>query len=212
MPPWGADPEQGLKMRNDPSLSKAQIDTIAAWVDGGAPRGNDADLPPAPNSPKDGPTAASPTTCSRCRSSSTFRPRASSACRCSTRRFRSSEDRFAEVLEIRPGNRAAVHHAGVFVVDIPEGATLVDGRLIGEDGKVIADRGSAGLPTHRGMGLPGASKLLSWVPGRGVDAHRPNVGKRIPAGKYINWQVHYNPTGKPERIGRGSASGSTRCR
>ena len=40
MPPWGADPEQGLKMRNDPSLSKAQIDTIAAWVDAGAPRGN----------------------------------------------------------------------------------------------------------------------------------------------------------------------------
>jgi hypothetical protein len=39
----------------------------------------------------------------------------------------------------------------------------------------------------------------SWVPGRGVDNHRPNVGKRIPAGKYLNWQVHYNPTGKPEK-------------
>src|SRR5687768_6923901 len=47
MPPWGAD-DQGLKMRNDPSLSKAQIDTIVAWADGGAPRGNDADMPPPP--------------------------------------------------------------------------------------------------------------------------------------------------------------------
>ena len=81
----------------------------------------------------------------------------------------------------------------------PKGTTLVNGRLIGKDGKVIGDRGSAGLPRTEGMGLPGASKLLSWVPGRGVDAHRPNVGKRIPAGKYINWQVHYNPTGKPEK-------------
>jgi hypothetical protein len=91
-----------------------------------------------------------------------------------------------------------VHHAGIFVVDIPDGATLVNGRIVGADGKVIGDRGSAGLPRTEG-GLPGSSKLLSWVPGRGVDAHRPNVGKRIPAGKYINWQVHYNPTGKPEK-------------
>ena len=48
MPPWGADPEHSLKMRNDLSLSKQQIDTIVAWVDGGAPKGNDADLPAPP--------------------------------------------------------------------------------------------------------------------------------------------------------------------
>src|SRR5215470_1625741 len=48
MPPWGADPEHSLKMRNDRSLTKQQIETIVAWVDGGAPRGNDADMPPAP--------------------------------------------------------------------------------------------------------------------------------------------------------------------
>src|ERR1700741_50649 len=48
MPPWGADPAHTLKMRNDRSLSQAQIDTIVAWVDGGAPRGSDADLPSLP--------------------------------------------------------------------------------------------------------------------------------------------------------------------
>src|SRR5947207_15669668 len=48
MPPWGADPAHSLKMRNDRSLSPAQIDTIAAWVDGGAPKGSDADLPALP--------------------------------------------------------------------------------------------------------------------------------------------------------------------
>src|SRR4030095_8372967 len=36
MPPWGADPERSLKFRNDRSLSRAEIDAIAAWVDGGA--------------------------------------------------------------------------------------------------------------------------------------------------------------------------------
>jgi len=48
MPPWGADPEHSLKMRNDRSLSNEQIETLVAWVDGGAPKGNDADMPPAP--------------------------------------------------------------------------------------------------------------------------------------------------------------------
>ena len=48
MPPWGADPDHSLKMRNDRSLSKQQIDTIVAWVDGGAPKGSDADMPPMP--------------------------------------------------------------------------------------------------------------------------------------------------------------------
>src|SRR5947208_1484380 len=38
MPPWGADPAHSLKMRNDRSLTEQQIDTIVAWVDGGAPR------------------------------------------------------------------------------------------------------------------------------------------------------------------------------
>src|SRR6266511_6076105 len=35
MPPWGADSEHSLKMRNDRSLTQQQIDTIAVWVDGG---------------------------------------------------------------------------------------------------------------------------------------------------------------------------------
>src|SRR5512140_446738 len=47
MPPWGADAPHGV-FRNDPSLTQAEIDTIAAWVDGGAPKGDDKDLPPTP--------------------------------------------------------------------------------------------------------------------------------------------------------------------
>src|SRR5262245_40603470 len=47
MPPWGADPTIG-SFANDVSLSQQEIDTIAAWVDGGAPQGSAADLPAAP--------------------------------------------------------------------------------------------------------------------------------------------------------------------
>ena len=47
MPPWGAD-SSVRAYKNDASLTQAEIDTIVAWVDGGAPRGNDGDLPDVP--------------------------------------------------------------------------------------------------------------------------------------------------------------------
>src|SRR6187397_3024567 len=47
MPPWYIDRTVGVRQfDNDPSLTDADIATIARWVDGGAVRGNPADLPP----------------------------------------------------------------------------------------------------------------------------------------------------------------------
>ena len=47
MPPWGADPAHGV-FKNDPRLSDKEVETIVAWVDAGAPKGKDQDLPAAP--------------------------------------------------------------------------------------------------------------------------------------------------------------------
>jgi mono/diheme cytochrome c family protein len=48
MPPWFIEKEIGIqKFKDDISLTDAEIATIAKWVDGEAPRGNPADLPPA---------------------------------------------------------------------------------------------------------------------------------------------------------------------
>jgi hypothetical protein len=198
MPPWGADPKESLPMRNDISLSDAQIQTIAAWVDAGAPRGNMADLPPAPAFTTGWTYGKEPDAILEMPIEFEIPAEGELGVQMFYSKVPWSEDRFAEVVELRPGNGKVVHHAGIFFVDIPEGANLVNGRIVGPDGKVIGDRGSAGLPSTEG-GLPGSSKLLSWVPGRGLDRHRANVGKRIPAGKYVNWQMHYNPTGQPEK-------------
>ena len=172
MPPWGADPAQTLKMRNDPSLSKEQIDTIVAWVDGGAPRGNDAEMPAPPTYTTGWTHGSEPDAVLEMPVEFDIPAEGELGVQMFYSPVPFKEDRFAEVVELRPGNRGVVHHAGIFLVDIPEGTRIVDGRLIGEDGKVIGDRGAAGLPRTEGMGLPGSSKLLSWVPGRGVDQHR----------------------------------------
>ena len=47
MPPWYVEKNIGIqKYKNDNSLSDLDIAKIAKWVDGGAPEGNPADLPP----------------------------------------------------------------------------------------------------------------------------------------------------------------------
>jgi len=47
MPPWHIDKNVGVRhFKNDRSLSDQQIGTIVKWVDGGAPGGNPADMPP----------------------------------------------------------------------------------------------------------------------------------------------------------------------
>jgi hypothetical protein len=203
MPPWFADPDHSLKMRNDRSLSKEQIDTIVRWVDGGAPKGNDADLPPAPKFAEGWTAGREPDYVLEMPVEFSIPAEGELGVQMFYSPVPFKEDRFAETLEIRPGNRAVVHHAGVFVVDIPEGAKIVDGRLVLPEGRSATDRAGETAAVSRvntnDTALPGANKLLSWVPGRGVDSHRADIGKRIPAGKYINWQLHYNPTGKPEK-------------
>ena len=47
MPPWYAQPGH-QEYGNDASLTVKEIGTVLSWVDGGSLRGNDADLPDAP--------------------------------------------------------------------------------------------------------------------------------------------------------------------
>jgi hypothetical protein len=46
MPPWYLEKNLGIQQfKDDPSLSDAEVAMLAKWADGGAPRGNPADMP-----------------------------------------------------------------------------------------------------------------------------------------------------------------------
>jgi len=61
MPPWFIDKNIGIQeYKDDPSLSDQEINTIASWVDRGAPRGNPADRPAPLEWPVDGWTYGTP--------------------------------------------------------------------------------------------------------------------------------------------------------
>jgi hypothetical protein len=197
MPPWGADPAHSLKMRNDRSLTAQQVDTIAAWVDGGAPKGNDADLPPLPKFAEGWTYGREPDYVLEMPVEFTIPAEGELGVQMFYSKVPFNEDRFAEVLEIRPGNRSVVHHAGVFVVDIPEGAHIDEhGRLIAANGKAATDRGE---------GLAGRADTASTrIAPISASAFRP---ASTSTGRSTTTR-----SASPRPIARVSASGSTRCR
>jgi mono/diheme cytochrome c family protein len=196
MPPWGADPQYG-HFKDDRSLSAAQIETIAKWVDTGAPRGDAADLPPVPavavgwshgepdvviDMPVDFAIPAEgevPVT--------DFFVKAPFA-----------RDVYVKALEVRPGTAGVIHHAGLYVIDrLPDGASLVNGRIVSADGKEMSRNQVA--RANGGTSTQEIQKLLSYVPGRGYEEYQGDAGQLIKAGSYIDFYMHYTPTGSPTK-------------
>ena len=103
------------------------------------------------------------------------------------------------MLELRPSNYAVVHHSGAYTVDLPDGKKVVDGVLVADDTAQGASENDSSRTVEQAVfnevNLPGSNKLLSYVPGRGVERHRPGTGKRLNGDKWIRWTTHYNPIG-----------------
>ena len=214
MPPWPVDPKNSMKFRNERYLEQHEIDTIAAWVDAGAPKGNDADMPPKPNFPE-GWTyeGGEPDYVFDLPIEYTVAAEGEEDYINFYSEIPWEADRFAEVLELRPSDFRLVHHSGAYTVDLPWGTQVIDGVLHDLEGNSLlrarlprrpvepdeeVEPASAGRVAQRvfnEVNLPGSSKLLSYVPGRGVERHRPGTGKRLAAGKWVRWTMHYNPIG-----------------
>jgi hypothetical protein len=209
MPPWGADPKFGT-FRNDNSLSQKEIDILSAWAEGGAPKGEDADLPPVP-ALASGWTAAAIGGGEPDYVIEMMKPFLVPAeGELPNINFYTpipfKTDRFSRLLEARPGNRSLVHHYTVAVMDLPEGSKLNDlGELIYADGtkqndqekKLTADAAAAAAPPARRP--TNFKQIVDYVPGRSAIPARTNdIGFRIPAGKYVQFGMHYQPTGRPE--------------
>jgi hypothetical protein len=103
-------------------------------------------------------------------------------------------DRWAEAIEARPGNPAAVHHNRISFRDFPLGVTPTDGA---ESRLTLPAR-----PRAEGNGVPRGvpNYLAAYAPGHGIDVFEPGIGRRLHGGPntYVQFNNHYQPTGKPE--------------
>lgn len=126
MPPWHADPQHG-EWHNDRRLTQAEIDTITAWVDGGAKEGNPKDLPPVPKITTGWVLGQPDETFSI--PEQDVPATGVVAYKYLTVPTNFKEDRWVTAAEIRSTGRAAMHHVIVFIQD-PQNPTRTDGNLL----------------------------------------------------------------------------------
>ncbi|HUR32623.1 MAG TPA: hypothetical protein VM032_02440 [Vicinamibacterales bacterium] len=176
MPPWGADPHIG-RFANDPSLSEAQIATIVAWVDGGAPEGNHADLP-APPSFVEGWAMGKPDLIFEFVEPFNVPADGTVPYTYVTVPTNLKEDIWITGLEYRPTNRRVLHH---IISDVVEG-----------NGKPTPKPSLSKDPSRKELGGIGG-----YVPGRQDTAFDEGTARRIPAGADIVLQMHYTTIGQP---------------
>ena len=166
MPPWHADPHYGT-FRNDRSLSQAEIDTLVAWVNSGATQGDPKDLPP-PAKFEDGWRIGKPDV--EIGMAKPFSVPATGVM--DYQHFvvptHFTEDRWVQVAEIRPGNRAVVHHVIAFV-----------------------------RPPHSNPNSEPVEYLSGYAPGAVPLELEPGRAKLVAAGSDIVFELHYTPNGTP---------------
>jgi hypothetical protein len=166
-------------------LPDEDIETIARWVDAGAPEGDPQNLPPPLEFP-DGWALGQPDTILEPAVDYSPDPQGSDIYRCFTMPTNFTEDRWVSAVEIRPGNRAIVHHVLVFIDRTGVSVQLDE-----------ADPGP-GYTCFGGPGFLPSGGLGGWAPGARPQVLPDGVGWLVPAGAHVVMQVHYRPNGNPE--------------
>ena len=186
MPPWHIDQTVGVqKFKNDMSLSEAQINTVARWVDAGAPLGDVRDMPPAKQWPDEddwkaakelGPPdiviKSDPYTMAAHHQDVWWRP---------TSNIPVTEPRWVRAVEMKPGSlagRKITHHAVTYLVQ--------------DDPASVTPGGGDAELNRRAM-------LMEWAIGKGYDLYHPNTGKLLLPGSQISWDIHIHAVGEQIR-------------
>ena len=113
MPVWLADPAHG-SFRNERRLTDAEIQTISAWVDNGAPEGDPRDLPALPKF-ETGWQIGKPDVVFDMGTDFDVPTEGVVPYKYFTVPTNFKEDMWVEAAEIRPGARSAIHHVIVFL-------------------------------------------------------------------------------------------------
>jgi mono/diheme cytochrome c family protein len=204
MPPWFADPHYGT-FSNDPTLSQKDIDTIVAWVGGGAPQGDLTQMPQLPRTMVAGWQIGTPDVVFEMPEE--FHVPATGTIAYKTYNVKTTfkEDLWVVAAEVRPEDRAHVHHAVVTVIEPggnkPLGAVevtpLPQDRQ--KDSHLTPEELEKRLNTERGRSASTEHRLAGYAVGEGPRMIPAGYAKRVPAGSTLSFSMHYTTNGTEGR-------------
>ncbi|MGH9722527.1 MAG: thiol-disulfide isomerase [Bryobacteraceae bacterium] len=205
MPPWFADPHYG-KFSNDRSLAQQEIDTLVAWADTGAPAGNAKDAP-KPIAFAEGWSIGKPDVVFELPSE--FAVPASGTIEYNYIVIPTgfTEDKWIELAEARPGNRAVTHHIIAFVrepgskwmSEAKPGVPYVPKRRRAEErpATTTGDPQNRNANSNNSENAASVELLVGYAPGIVPVSLRPGQAKLIKAGSDLVLQLHYTANGRP---------------
>jgi len=185
MPPW--KPTQGCgTFADERRLSQAEIDTIAEWVDSGAPEGLESDLP-EPLDFSSGWALGTPDLIVR-NPEPYQAPAEGDTYRCFTIPTNLKTTAYVSAVDTHPGDRETVHHMISFI------------DITGESAQLDAAEPGPGYTCFGGPGFSSLGGTLGgWAPGSRPLTMPEDVAFELPANSRIVMQVHYHPHhGPPE--------------
>jgi mono/diheme cytochrome c family protein len=191
MPPWFADPRYG-HFANARTLSPQEINTLVAWVDGGALAGDKKDAPP-PKEFVDGWNIGKPDVVLEMPQPFHVPAQGTIDYQWVVIPTGFTKDMWVEAAEIRPGNRAVVHHVLAFVR--PKGSPWMKDAQPGVPFS-MGPQGEARGPRPGGAGPEMGEQLKGYAPGI-QPLILTNTARLIPAGSDIVLQLHYTTNGTP---------------
>ena len=168
MPPWFA--EGGGPWRDNYNLADAERKLLLDWIEAGAPEGDKADAPLPRTFPKkwqlENPDLVVPL-------NRTIAVKAEGVMKYLNLNVKvpTQEDKWISAVEIRTENPQVLHHALVF--------------HLGADETKFRQADTSGV---RGF-------FAGYVPGNQMSVYPQGSGKKLAAGTYLRFQLHYTPNG-----------------
>jgi hypothetical protein len=188
MPPWFADPKFG-HFANERRLSTAEIDTVNAWVDAGAPGGNAADAPP-PLTFHTG-WNLTPDIVIEMPKPFALPARGTINYKYILVKGDFKEDLWVTAAEMRPGNPAVLHHGKVWIR--PPGSRWMEKAVPGEAYEGESHRDIMG----RNAIEEGNDIIGKFNPGLGAQRFdMEGSAKFIPKGSDLVYELHYTTSGE----------------
>jgi hypothetical protein len=200
MPPWHADPAHG-KWLNERRLTTEEKDVITRWVAAGAPEGNKRDLPKQPEYAQ-GWQIGKPDVVVAMEKEYAVQATGEIPYQYFQMQTNFTEDKWVQALEIRPGNRAVVHHVLVYARSPQTTRRPQPFRLANPPGPISPTMMKEMEEAKKNPSLQQQANsrgplIAQIAPGTNPTIFAPGTAMLLQAGTVLTFQIHYTTNGAP---------------